>query len=137
MSRLYYPKPVTSANLTAGTPQSTTKEYLEKIAKLVPSEVLALYLALVGWVPAVKPAISKSWLYAGCFVVCLVLTPLYLSKMADKGKPKRRHLVISTLAFGVWAYSVSGANVIPNWYDPALAGMATLLFTGISGLIPL
>lgn len=137
MSRLYYPKPLTDANLAGGTPQNTTKEYLEKVAKLVPSEVLALYLALVGWVPAVKLAISKSWLYAGCFVICLIFTPLYLSKMADKGKPKRTHLILSTLAFMVWAYSVSGATVIPNWYDAALAGMATLLFTGISGLIPL
>src|SRR6202035_52066 len=107
MSRLYYPKPATAADLAAGTPQNTTKEYLEKVAKLVPSEVLALYLALVGWVPAVKLAISKWWLYAGCFAICLILTPLYLSKMADKGKPKRMHLILSTAAFVVWASSVS------------------------------
>jgi hypothetical protein len=137
MSRLYYPKPATTANLAAGTPQNTAKEYLEKVAKLVPSEVLAVYLGLVGWVPAVKLAISKSWLYAGCFAICLVLTPIYLAKMSEKGKPKRMHLILSTIAFVVWAYSVSAASAIPNLYDPALAGMATLIFTAISGVIPL
>jgi hypothetical protein len=47
------------------------------------------------------------------------------------------HLILSTIAFVVWAYSVSAASAIPNLYDPALAGMATLIFTAVSGVIPL
>jgi hypothetical protein len=137
MSRLYYPKAANTATLVGGQPPNAAKDYLEKVAKLIPSEVLAVYLGLIGWVPAVRFAVSKTWLYAGVFLVCLVLTPLYLSAMADKNKPKRIHLIVSTIAFPIWAYSVSGGSVIPRAYDPAVAGMLTLIFTAISGLIPL
>lgn len=137
MSRLYYDKPANAASLAGGSPPNPAKDYLEKVAKLIPSEVLAVYLGLIGWVPAVRFAVSKTWLYAGVFLLCLVLTPLYLSAMADKNKPKRIHLIVSTIAFPIWAYSVSGGSVIPRAYDPAVAGMLTLIFTAISGLIPL
>jgi hypothetical protein len=137
MSRLYYAKPPNQANLASGDQQSAAKDYLEKISKLIPSEVLALWLGLVGLIPAVELPISKPWLYAGAFVLCLILTPFYLSAMADKGKPKLVHLIVSTIAFPFWAYSISGASVIPKQYSPALAGMLILIFTAISGLIPL
>jgi hypothetical protein len=137
VSRLYYPQSANTATLAGGQQQNAAKDYLEKVAKLIPSEVLAVYLGLIGWVPAVHFAVSKTWLYGGVFVFCLVLTPFYLSAMADKNKPKRMHLILSTIAFPVWAYSVSGASVVPNAYDPAVAGMLTLIFTAISGLVPL
>lgn len=137
MSRLYYDKPPNTAKMASGDQQTAAKDYLEKVSKLVPSEVLALWLGLVGFIPAVQLSIPKSCLYAGVFFLCLILTPIYLSAMADKDKPKAVHLVVSTIAFPVWAYSVSGASVIPKEYSPALAGMLILIFTAISGLIPL
>lgn len=139
MSRLYYPKPANQANLTAGNGQNPAKNYLEKIAKLVPSEAIALWLGLTGLAPAVAAQlpIRKGWLYCGSFILCLILTPLYLSAMADKGKPKAVHLILSTLAFPFWAYSVSGVTVVPHLYSPALAAMLILIFTAVSGLIPL
>jgi hypothetical protein len=48
------------------------------------------------------------------------------------------HLIISTVAFGIWAYAISGNVVLgPPGFQYALAGIALLLFTFISGFIPL
>lgn len=52
MSRLYYDKPATSTGLMRGK-GAATKEYLEKVAKLIPSEIVAGYMTIIGVVPSI------------------------------------------------------------------------------------
>ncbi len=136
MSRLYYDYDPQIRNL-ADESSSASKEYVEKVAKLIPGEVIALYIGLVGFVPSAQGPISDHWLYGLSFAICLALTPLYLGQMADPKRPKTRHIVVSMCAFVIWAYAISGGVAIPSYYKPGLAGMLTLIFTGISGKIPL
>ena len=143
MSRLYYEEPLhTSAAAGASSRSATersggTKHFLEKVAKLVPSEIVAGYLVLVGPVPLVRVGSWKPWLNAAVFLLCLVLTPIYLNRQADPGRPKRTHLIVSTCAFVVWAYATSGALVVGHYYDPAVASIALVGFTLVSGAIRL
>jgi hypothetical protein len=111
--------------------------YLEKVAKVVPSEIVAGYLTLVGFVPLIRQATIRPWVYAAAFAICVILTPLYMNAQADKAKPKRRHLILSTVAFIVWAYAVSGNAVAAPLYDPAVASILLVVFSLISGAIPL
>ncbi len=135
MSRLYYePMPALSE---AATSSPTTLQYLEKVAKLVPSEVVAGYIALVGFVGAVGYEDARVWLYWAVFALCLVLTPLYLNKQAEPNRPKRNHLIMSTVAFVVWAYAISGATLLPDWHDAAVAAIVLVVFSLVSGLVPL
>jgi hypothetical protein len=111
--------------------------YLEKVAKLVPSEIIAGYVGLVGLVPLVHNREARPWIYLVVFVLCIVLTPLYLRFQANTHKPYKIHVLVSTIAFVVWAYSISGAAIVPGLYDPAIASMLLIAFTLISGTIPL
>jgi hypothetical protein len=113
------------------------KQYLEKVSKLVPSEIIAAYVALVGLVPVIRYQSVRPWMYWVIFVTCLVLTPIYLNALADQGKPKRNHLFLSTGAFVVWAYSVSGGAVVPSLHDPAIASITIITYSLVSGVIPL
>jgi hypothetical protein len=113
------------------------KIYLEKISKLIPSEVLAGYLTLVGLVAAIHHPELHSSFYYGSFLLCLVLTPLYLNYQAEGNKPKLTHLIISTVAFMVWAYAMSGDKVFTRFYDPAAASAVLVVFTLVSGVVPL
>jgi hypothetical protein len=115
----------------------SVRSYLEKVAKLVPSEVIAGYLTLIGFVSAVKDTSIHGLLYVIIFLFCLVLTPIYFRLQADKGKPYLVHLTLSTLAFAVWAYATSGDRVFPQAYDPAIASIVLVAFSLISGAIPL
>jgi hypothetical protein len=117
--------------------RSAAAEYGEKIAKLIPSEVLAGYLALVGLVPSIKSASLHRPVYFSVFVFCLIITPVYLNYQALRGKPRLVHLLISSAAFPIWAYAMSGSVVIPSLYDPALASILMIVFTLVSGVIPL
>lgn len=106
---------------------------MEKIAKLVPSEVIAGYLALTGFVDSI------SWEYTiyAMFGLCLILTPLYLNRQAVIGKPKFMHLIISTIAFIVWAIATTGTLLFSSSYQPAVGSVLLIAFSLISGLVPL
>jgi hypothetical protein len=111
---------------------NSVKDYFERVAKYVPSEVLAAYLTLVG-VIANAPMPRRLWLDLVSFLVGLVMTPIYLAKMADKNEPKRLHLVIASVAFVVWSYSLKGIFEDLRWYESITASVALVLFSLISG----
>jgi hypothetical protein len=150
MSRLYYePRKspmkhggdIIESHQTGSVSQRSFNDYLEKVALLVPSEVIAAYLTMFGFVSTLKSESSKEIFLWVIFVACLVLTPLYLNKVADANKPKRNHIIISTIAFIVWAFVMSGVQFVKslgfNEYDPAIASIVLVLFSIISAIVPL
>lgn len=137
MTRLYYEYPDAVQVSDLDGKESKLNRYLEKVAKLVPSEIIAGYLAMVGFVPQIGiPEIHQTIFYV-IFFLCLVLTPVYLNRQSQKGKPKKIHLIVSTLAFIIWAYVTTGNTLIPDYYDAALGSIALIAFSLISGVIPL
>lgn len=149
MSRLHYDTPVKEASAkqnapsefsapTIGAParQGATNNYLEKIAKLIPSEVIAGYLAMVGFVPLVGAEIREYVLW-GIFGLCQVLTPVYLRTQAIAGRPMRMHLIVSSVAFAVWAFVTTGDKLVPSFYDAALASITLVAFSLVSAIIPM
>lgn len=135
MSRLYYP-PKTELRL-ASRPQNEVAEIGEKVAKIIPGEIITAYTGLVALTYDVTIVVLRSWLFVASFLFCLVMTPIYLNRMAEAGRPKRNHLIVSSVAFIVWAYFVSGRQVLPHWYDASLASILMLVFSVISAVVPL
>lgn len=113
------------------------QSYLEKVAKLVPSEVIAGYLAMVGFVPSIENEGVKPTVLWSIFGLCLILTPLYLNSQSEQGRPKNIHLIVSTIAFVVWAYATTGDKLLPAFYQAAIGSIVLVAFSLISGLIPL
>jgi hypothetical protein len=37
----------------------------------------------------------------------------------------------------VWAYAISGATLLPDWHDAAVAAIVLVVFSLVSGLVPL
>jgi hypothetical protein len=63
MSRLCYPKAANTATLVGGQQPNAAKDYLEKIAKLIPSKVLAVYLGL----RSERSVMTRTkWIFARC-----------------------------------------------------------------------
>ena len=156
MSRLYYsqPKALAAVAAVAGAPAAAgaaagggapqpppTKGFdindtATKVAKLVPAELITAYTALIGF--AANAGSARVWCSVGAFVLCLVLTPIYLNKMADAGKPKMAHLIVSSVAFVVWAYFISGQQILgQNWYNSGIASMILLGFSLVTAVIPI
>jgi hypothetical protein len=155
MARLYYepskaptPKEINDeleANLPgrdASTPPSgsggnKTSNQLEKVAKLIPSEVIAAYLAMFGFVPLVQNEGLHRAVFWIIFTICLIATPIYLNYQAEKGRPKFKHLLISTVAFIVWAYTTTGSTLVPTLFDAAMGSIILVAFSLFSAVVPL
>ena len=134
MARLYHPP---DPNSLASGQTNPTEQYAEKVIKLIPTEVIAAYISLAGLISLVKIENLVTPLYFINFIVCLIVTPLYLRKLSTPKKNNTIHLIISTVAFIVWAYNISGKTIVPLLYDAALSSIFLGFFSLICGLIPL
>ena len=136
MNRLVEPRPRgAKTQLLSGT---TRDSYLERVAKYVPAEIVAAYIAIIGFAANVSNGKQIAMIVA--FSVCLIATPLYLWRMGKTSKVKAIHLAVSSLAFVVWAFAAGGTSGVfgPNGldiYDPSWASIALIVFTLVSGLI--
>lgn len=144
MSRLYYEPAVRAAATRAvsgetddGRNTGAASEWPQKIAKLIPAELITAYGALGGAILTVELTRLRQPLYIAAFLLCMVLTPIYLRKADANDLPKRNHLIVSTLAFPVWAYLVSGKVVIPEYYDAGLATVSAIVFSLITAAVPM
>ena len=115
----------------------STNSFLEKVAKLVPSEIIAGYLAMMGFVPQIEGD-AQSIAGWGIYGLCQVLTPVYLNTQAEAGKPKLIHLLLSTIAFAIWAYVTTGDKLLPEgYYQAAIGSIVLVAFSLVSAIVPL
>lgn len=136
MARLYYP-PEIVATAAAGQQKRTDWQNVgEKFVKLIPTEIITLYYSLEGMLNVLSHPGWKYGISWAVFGICLVLTPTYIYFMSIKGKPKKCNIIISTFAFLVWAYFSSGQQLMPNLFDPGLAGIIMIVFSFVINFLP-
>jgi hypothetical protein len=137
MSRLIDPVPRGGSLFAGNTKTAKTQTYLERVAKYVPAEIIAAYLTLLPIVLSGTTADTTSrkvWL-AVIFAIGTIFTPLYLWRFPGDLKVKWYHLVISTLAFVVWTYSIRGGLFDDvGLYSTVGAAVSLVVFTLTSGL---
>ncbi len=136
MSRLVSPIPVGASAFgdTDGDTGKVVRDYLERLAKYVPAEIIAACVGVVPLVSATSAGVLRIVLLSVLFAGCAVATPFYLNLRAENGKPKRMHLMIGTVAFVLWAYCVgTGLFHAVGIYQPGVAAVALVLFSLASG----
>lgn len=130
MGRLVEPPPAVLR--TAG--ERAGDDYATRVAKYIPGEVLAGYVAMESFVRAMLPGatitIVTSW---AVLIFAMVLTPVYLSMVSPKNAPKRLHLGLSTVAFLVWAYALGGPFSLMGVHNAQIGSILLVAFTLISG----
>ena len=103
-------------------PEDPGDTYMERLVKLVPSEVIGVFLAGRGY--------AETWIGIWS-VICLVL--VFISRVwgtREQGKPIQwSGVVVSLISFAIWIYAI-GANmlnlVLP---DKGIAYIAVLVWT--------
>jgi hypothetical protein len=99
------------------------QEYLGRLLKLIPSEIIAAYLAIQGFIPED----SEKWGLSIVSLVLLILTPFYLKTVQKVEKTSQ--IFVSTLSFVVWVYSMGGPFVLWNIHQPWISSAILLLWT--------
>jgi hypothetical protein len=147
MPRLVVPTDATKGKFASKTIDNVpADDYKDRLVKYIPAESVAFY-ALVDKVvashyklegsplttPVPEAAIMLSWLIFGIGVIG---TPFYLKRQKLPGQPWKLHAGISTIAFVLWAYTLSGTVfLIYGWYSVFMAGLLAPIFTFIAGFI--
>jgi hypothetical protein len=104
--------------------------YNDRVLKYIPAEVVTLYLSVDGLVRAKQNSPVLSW---GLFAFGLVATILYLKFSAGVTKPLQ--LIVSAVAFCVWAISIGSPSTYIAGYDAIYGAIALPIFTFLAGLI--
>jgi hypothetical protein len=87
--------------------------FLQVLLKLIPSEVIAVFIFVQGVMP------GQFWPHLLVALVLVGLTPLYLRLAA--GVRSRSQLVLSTLSMVVWIYAMGTGPLRflrPPYYEP-------------------
>ena len=117
--------------------------YLERIAKYVPAEVLAFFIFInaileqavkTGGRSAVMAGVPVTTVGQGALVLGFVLTPLFIWYVREEGDAWFINAAVATIAFPFWAYAL-GAVAFDDHWDGNLAAILVATFTVMSGLI--
>ncbi|HWA24352.1 MAG TPA: hypothetical protein VG734_01665 [Lacunisphaera sp.] len=120
--------------------QEKLENYLERVAKFIPVEIVAAFITIrglfsaSGWPHAIEFAI-----YGGL----AFLTPVYLYFLGGAVPRKALQLIASTISFVVWSYGIGGpfffdalAHAIGHKLDyPGLSGAIVIIWSLVIGLI--
>jgi hypothetical protein len=126
-----------SADAPGGT--KTGDINLDNILKLIPADVVAIYVAAKGL--QVAPIAGLAWpalLFWLCLLVCVVLR-IMATRPANGGGVNWILVGVTALAFFVWAHAVSDVGpgpVIAQFYGAAAGVIATLLGLVAPKLVP-
>src|SRR5260370_10583564 len=118
-------------------PQATAEDaYLAKIVKVIPTEVIAAYVAVSGFIKALPSQHQFLW-FTLVSVFLLVLTPfwLYLTTGRTMSKGCVRHAAAGTVAFAAWVFATGGPferfQMLPDgsggWYCRAIGSIVLIL----------
>jgi predicted MFS family arabinose efflux permease len=122
------------------TTTSEGDEYLERVAKYVPVEVVAAYLATNRLFPTSDTGTVGDlpyWEWAvAVFAVCWVVTPIYIWRLSTKGEDWKAHAAVSSAAFPIWAFAIGGLLFEHFKFGPPfLPSILLILFSLLAGLV--
>jgi hypothetical protein len=114
---------------------SKPDDYVTKLLKYIPVEVIALYITLEALVRSSggtqQPELQLYWFI---FAFGIVVTPLYLWRIQKVHKVSQ--LSISTAAFLVWVFAMGGPHFNElGWYESIYGAMLLPIYTFLIPII--
>jgi hypothetical protein len=104
------------------------RNYLDRLVRMIPSEVVGLYLVGRGVIPPEERTSHLVWP-----VVCLVglvALRVYGTRDPEARKPAQWPAVaIASVAFVIWVYTLGGPFEILGVYKPYLGSLMVLTWT--------
>lgn len=124
--------------IPAATPGDPLKAYVERLVKLIPAEVVSLYVAGRALIQSSFPqggdAAQPYWIgwTLFCIVAVVLVRAWATSDAAQRLKPQWGAVAIATVSFVVWVYSLGDVfRAWPFWSELA-AGLLVLAWTFIA-----
>jgi len=111
----------------AGT-QEDFKFYLDRLMKMIPAEVVSLYLVGNGFIPREQPVVLVVWAVV-CLAGVFVVRAYGTSDPQSNLSPDWVHVAISAVAFVIWVYTLGGPFAASDLYEPYVGSLLVLAWT--------
>jgi uncharacterized membrane protein len=112
----------------AGERSAGFQTYLDRLIKLIPAEVVGVYLVGVGVIPAGQDIGSAAWTGV-CFLVVILVRAKATRDSAQNLGPQWVAVAVSAVSFAIWAYTMGGPFVTYHLYVGWIGALAVLLWT--------
>lgn len=114
--------------------------YWDKVIKNIPADIVAGWTAMLGLFagsPGVMPDTNSTMILWGLLAVFLGATFLwtYRQTSVPNAKPAWTQIIISTIAFAVWAIALGVPFNTLEFYDPRVAAAILIVWTIVVGAI--
>jgi hypothetical protein len=114
--------------IAPGGPEQGFKDYLDRLLKMVPGEVIGLYLVGSGLIPKEQTAALVVWSIL-CAAGVVVVRAFGTANPSQKQGPVWIQVVISTIAFVIWLYSMGGPFVTFGIHVPFIGSLLVLAWS--------
>jgi hypothetical protein len=128
------------SNVAARGVPTTADDYLSRLLKYVPIEMISAYLIVAGIVESAYSEQQRAQRIAlGVLLVLgLVATWFYSARVLKISRTSQ--LIMTVVAFTVWVFAIGGVFATTDWYQPWMGTIAVVIFgvaVRIIGLGPL
>jgi hypothetical protein len=120
-----------SLKKVADEPQAGFQDYLGRLIKLIPAEVISLYLVGKGIIEK-----DQSWLLGWtifCFLAVLVVRLYGTAEPKENKPPQLLAVAIACVSYLVWVYSMGDVFALLNLHSPKAGSLMVL---GWSFVVP-
>jgi hypothetical protein len=109
-------------------PGEDLKYYLDRLLKMIPAEVVSLYLVGSSLIPADQTIALAIWA-AVCLVGTVLVRAYGTADPAANKKPDWVHVAISSVSFVIWTYSLGGPFEAYGLHTAYLGSLLVLAWT--------
>lgn len=126
----------TRAIAPPGAAKDEEPPYLEKLTRLIPGEVIGLYLVGVGLIPKGQGVATVCWSVFCAIVLVIVRVKGTSDREQGKG-PQWTAIVIALISYVIWLYALGGPFVaFPASASIHVSYVASLLVLGWTFIVP-
>lgn len=112
-------------------------DYLGRVAKYIPAEIVGLYLATSGAVPLGADGHERCSALWTVFAINFALVPFYFlfATTRNRKPPLWPQIILASLAFPVWVFAIGGPFRCLGWYQGWIASIVLAFVTVVFGFI--
>jgi len=116
-------------------PSSAGDDYVGRLLKYIPAEIVGFYLAAAGLISPSPgaPYYNGLWLVFG---LGFILVPIYFwITTSRQGKPALwSQIILATIAYPIWVFAIGGPFTYFGWYRSSIASVLLVFATVVFGL---
>lgn len=112
----------------AGAPADDFGSYLDRLLKMIPAEIISLYLVGSRLIPEEQAIVLVVWAVI-CLIGLLIVRAYGTADQVNNLPPDWTHVGISAAAFVVWVYSLGGPFEALGLYINYVGSLLVLAWT--------